>query len=97
MTPTEVRKARSTSRYQNVRAGFLLAHPLCAECERQGYTVAAVELDHVVPVHVAPGRFWDISNWQGFCVTCYETKLAAENRRETPERKAWRERLEGME
>ena len=92
----EIRRARSTKRYQNARREFLLAHPLCKACEREGRTMAAVELDHVVPADKAPELFWDTTNWQGLCRPCHEAKTADENRRETPERAAWRERLEGI-
>ena len=96
MTPAEIRRARSTQRYQNGRARFLSSNPLCRGCLDDGRTVAAVELDHRVPISDG-GAFWDRENWQGLCRECHEAKTAVENRLdETPERAAWRKRMEGM-
>ena len=62
-----------------MRRQFLNRNPLCAECERQGFTVAAQEMDHIVPVRRAPHRIFDPDNLQGLCRTCHETKTALEN------------------
>ena len=97
MSPAEVRRARVSWHYRNLRRAFLDAHPLCRVCGRGGFTVAAGEIDHVVPVKRAPDRFWDQANWQAICRTCHKAKTTAENRRaKSPERAAWRRRLEGM-
>ena len=91
-----IRRLRTTGPYRSMRRAFLAKNPLCRPCGERGYTVAAREIDHVVPVHVAPDLFWDQSNWQPICVECHKAKSAAENRRETSEQAAWRKRLEAM-
>ena len=90
MTPAEARAARRTARYQRARAAFLADNPLCAECRREGRTVGAAELDHVVPI-AEGGDFWDRANWQGLCGPHHEAKTATENAsRAAPEgRDAW--------
>ncbi len=93
---SKIRRQRSTGRYQNARRQFLIMNPLCTECAKLGFTVAATELDHIVPVSREPERFWDTSNWQALCRMCHELKTLDENRprTETPERRAWRQRLD---
>ena len=90
------RRLRTSHRYRKLRRAYLDRNPLCARCQSEGRTVAAEEIDHVVPVEVAPDLFWDQTNWAGLCRACHERKTAGENRRETPERAAWRERLEAL-
>ena len=62
-----------------MRRAYLNENPLCAECHRQGFTVGADELDHIVPVAQAPDRFWDRANLQGLCRACHEEKTKMEN------------------
>ena len=86
------REERNTARYRGWRTRFLIANPLCAECARQGRTVEALEMDHIVPVFRASDRFWDETNVQGLCYNCHMSKTAKENRRtETVEEREWRE------
>ena len=75
----DVDRVRSSSRYQRVRNTYLRLNPLCRLCEKQGRTVAAKELDHIVPVLEAPERFWHENNWQPLCRKCHEAKTAREN------------------
>ena len=85
---------RSKEPYRSMRRVFLSAHPLCRPCAANGFTVAATEIDHIVPVKHAPDRFLDASNWQPICRPCHEVKTATENRRrETPEQAGRQERL----
>ena len=79
--PYERRTPRDLTRYRRERARYLSAHPLCAECERKGLTVAATELDHITPYKKRPDMFWDTDNWQGLCQPCHMSKTASENRR----------------
>ncbi|WP_425154862.1 HNH endonuclease signature motif containing protein [Candidatus Palauibacter sp.] len=96
MRGRDVRRARRSRRYRRWRRGILAREPLCRSCAARGYTVAAAELDHIVPVERAPGRFFDESNVQPLCRACHEAKTLAEARApETPDQAAWRERVEG--
>ena len=75
----DTRTLRNTPRYKGMRRAYLNENPLCAECQRQGFTVGADELDHIVPVAQAPDRFWDRENLQGLCRACHEEKTKMEN------------------
>lgn len=78
------RRESSTQRgysykWQQARKGYLAKHPLCAECERQGLTAAATELDHITPHKGDKDVFWDRSNWEGLCRPCHSRKTATED------------------
>ena len=92
---TAIRRMRTKEPYLSMRRVFLSAHPLCRPCAANGFTVAAAEIDHIVPVKQAPDRFLDASNWQPICRPCHEAKTATENRRRfmTPEQAGWQEHL----
>lgn len=59
-----------------IRREFFKAHPLCAECERQGRVTLAQELDHITPLWA--GGPESAANRQGLCITCHDAKTAAE-------------------
>ena len=82
--PEEVRSASSRGydwRWQKARKAFLLAHPLCEECKKQGRYVAATDVDHIVPHRGDPALFWDQGNWQALCHSCHSRKTAMEDQR----------------
>jgi 5-methylcytosine-specific restriction enzyme A len=54
------------------RQRFLEAQPLCAHCEARGFVIAAVEVDHIVPLF--KGGADDIENMQGLCRPCHDKK-----------------------
>jgi 5-methylcytosine-specific restriction protein A len=55
------------------------AHPLCADCLRQGLTTAAALVDHITPIRGPhdPGRL-DPANLQSLCRRCHTIKTRAE-------------------
>ena len=57
----------------------------CVRCGRAG----RLECDHVVPLRDG-GAPWDMANLQSLCRSCHIDKTAGENRRDDPERDAWR-------
>ena len=63
-------------RWQQASKAFLAAHPLCAECEREGRVTAATVVDHIVPYRGDMALFWDPSNWQPLCRPHHDTKTA---------------------
>ena len=77
MNPQSVRRSRH---YQLMRRHLMQREPLCRSCAEQGYIVAAVELDHIVPVHKAPDRVLDANNLQPLCRSCHEAKTLREAR-----------------
>ena len=54
------------------RERLLLANPLCAICLQQGRTTAAIEVDHIIPLHQG-GPDID-SNTQNLCIPCHQDK-----------------------
>ena len=63
-------------RWQQASKAFLAAHPLCAECERQGEVTAATVVDHIRPHRGDMTVFWDSDNWQPLCKRCHDQKTA---------------------
>ena len=70
-------RKRTTGRpWMRLRAAVLDAQPLCVRCLAAGRTVAAREVDHVLPVH--RGGTDAPANLQGLCVDCHERKSRGE-------------------
>lgn len=67
------------ARWRRARRLFLIGHPLCAECLRDGRTTAATVVDHKQPHQGDPALFWDESNWQALCSRCHNRKTATED------------------
>ena len=69
-----------TAKWQRARMRFLRTHPLCVDCERRGFVVAAVAVDHRDGHrHVSwRARFWDEARWQALCLDCHAVKSAKE-------------------
>ena len=87
---------RTPRRYRRWRAQKLAAAPLCVHCAAEGRTVAATELDHVVPL-AHGGELMDEANVQALCEAHHLMKTARDFGCEPlPERDAWTERLEGL-
>lgn len=56
------------------RARYLAEHPLCKHCQDKGRISAAIEVDHIIPLH-KDGSDED-SNKQGLCLPCHKAKTA---------------------
>lgn len=69
-----------TERWARTSKAFLVKHPLCAECERQGRVTPATLTDHVIPHRGDYKLFWDHNNWQALCVNCHAVKTADDNK-----------------
>lgn len=67
-----------TYRWRKVRKNYLMRHPLCAECERQGRITAATVVDHIIPHKNDPVRMWSESNFQALCASCHDHKTGTE-------------------
>ena len=63
---------------QDRRARMLDAEPLCRICVAEGRTTAAVELDHIVPLHLGGDDIED--NLQPICDEHHKDKTAGEAR-----------------
>ena len=69
-----------SARWRAVRAAFLREHPVCAACAARGRVVAAVVVDHVVPVKDGGARFYP-GNLQALCISDHNAKSARETAR----------------
>ena len=74
---------------------MLAKWPLCAHCQSDGRTVAAVELDHVIPL-AAGGALMNPLNVQGLCEAHHRAKTARDFGHRMPPSDGWDERLEAM-
>ena len=52
--------------------------PLCERCLERGRTVAAREVDHIVPLHLGGARY-DDANASSLCTPCHSEKSARES------------------
>lgn len=58
-------------RWRKIRKAFLAAHPLCEMCKRNGRTVPAEEVHHVLPV--SEGGTHAASNLMALCKRCHSS------------------------
>ena len=63
-------------RWRRARKIWLFKHPLCVECEKQGLSVRATDVDHIVPHRGNQVLFWRQDNWQSLCATHHSEKTA---------------------
>lgn len=65
--------------WQRARKRYLEAHPLCAECEREGRYTKATVVDHIKPHRGDSRLFWDTGNWQALCEHHHNVKTGNED------------------
>ena len=70
------------ARWQRLAKRFLaeVEHSLYRTCAKEGRTVAAQVVDHIVPHRGDPALFWDRTNWQGLCKSHHSRDKQAEER-----------------
>lgn len=71
-------RVHGSGRWKAVSRRHKRHEPLCRACKAQGITRAAQQVDHVVPIHVAPGLAFVRSNLQSLCTSCHAAKSAVE-------------------
>lgn len=64
--------------WRRFRLVFLKGEPLCRHCKQRGEIRSATEVDHIVPLSVAPHRKYDLDNLQPLCKSCHSVKTSAE-------------------
>ena len=72
-------KKRYGHQWQKVRARFLAAHPLCAECMAHGRTTPASEVHHILPL--SRGGTHDEDNLMALCKPCHSAISARDGDR----------------
>lgn len=72
------------ARWRKMAASWLDAHPWCARClvrrthRGGGLRRVAEQVDHIIPLRLAPDRAYDESNLQSLCMRCHNIKSGHE-------------------
>lgn len=66
-------------RWYRLRNQFIAENPLCKECLEKGIVRAADEVDHIIPIKVAPHLRLVKSNLQSLCKSCHAIKTWADS------------------
>lgn len=66
-------------RWQTLRKRFILQHPYCQECLKQGKLTEATDVDHIVPHRGCAKLLFDEANLQALCHECHSRKTAKED------------------
>jgi 5-methylcytosine-specific restriction protein A len=69
-------------KWHKARTNYLIDHPLCILCQKEGFIVSATVVDHIRPHKGNLNLFWDEKNWQPLCQTCHNKKTMKENKNE---------------
>jgi 5-methylcytosine-specific restriction protein A len=67
-------------RWQQARLRFLVRHPLCCYCEREGLVTVATVVDHVRAHQGDQTLFWDESNWASLCASHHSSAKQREEK-----------------
>jgi 5-methylcytosine-specific restriction enzyme A len=62
-----------TYAWRKARQQWLLALPVCVECQRIDVPSKMV-VDHIQPHRGCQQLFWDRNNWQTLCKLCHDDK-----------------------
>ncbi len=73
------RKRDRSRAFRAVREAVLDRQPLCVLCLAEGRTVAAVEVDHVIPLSEGGGD--DPENLRPLCAECHRRVTAGQSAR----------------
>jgi 5-methylcytosine-specific restriction endonuclease McrA len=61
--------------WSEIRAAKLVRNPFCERCEREGRLAwERLNVDHIIPVRIAPEKRLDIENTQTLCRKCHARK-----------------------
>ncbi len=69
-----------SAEWRRLRNNFLIEHPFCEECQRQGRLTKATVVDHIVPIQQG-GALLEESNLQALCASCHGSKSIKEGSR----------------
>ena len=71
-----------TYRWARLSRAFRAEHPLCAECNRNGFVKAATCVDHITPWPICGEQgFFDRANLQALCEDCNNRKGQRDKKR----------------
>jgi 5-methylcytosine-specific restriction protein A len=69
-----------TTRWQKARKTYLMSHPLCVMCKRDGRVTPATVVDHIRSHKGDQQLFWDTGNWQPLCKPHHDRDKQREER-----------------
>ena len=72
--------------WKRIRDRYIAGHPLCEECEQNGYVTAAEEVHHILPL--SQGGTHDEDNLMALCTACHSAKTLTENNKKRSHSKA---------
>lgn len=68
-------KVYKSSRWQTMRAAYLMEHPLCEECERLGIITPAIDVHHIESFANHPDNWrayaYNYNNMMALCKECH--------------------------
>ncbi|MED1419029.1 HNH endonuclease signature motif containing protein [Bacillus smithii] len=67
------------SKWRKARKVYLLKHPFCVECMKEGVYTPATVVDHIIPHKGDKKLFWDQTNWQPLCEMHHNRKTASQD------------------
>ena len=67
------------SAWRKASKAYLIRHPFCVACLRNGIHNKATVVDHIRPHKGDRNLFWDKMNWQALCKRCHDRKTATED------------------
>jgi 5-methylcytosine-specific restriction protein A len=68
------------SRWDKARKTYLMSHPLCVMCQKEGRVTPATVVDHIKPHKGDQQLFWDTANWQSLCKPHHDRDKQREER-----------------
>lgn len=68
------------TRWEKARKAYLMRHPLCVMCEKDGRITPARVVDHIIPHRGDTALFWDTSNLMSLCAHCHNSAKQREER-----------------
>lgn len=66
--------------WKHLRQNYLIEHPFCMECRKNGKLTKASVVDHIVPIRQG-GPALDENNLQALCSSCHGAKSIREGSR----------------
>jgi 5-methylcytosine-specific restriction protein A len=72
------RQAMYGAGWAKASKAYLMRHPLCVMCEREGIAHSATVTDHIVPHRGDAELFWNEANWQALCKRHHDRKSLRE-------------------
>ena len=76
----EAQSFYNSNAWRKLRARFLIEHPFCVECRKQGKLTKATVVDHIIPIRKG-GPTLDEDNLQPLCSSCHSVKSISEGSR----------------